>query len=107
MWFDDGLDAESVRRALGHTDIKTTLGLYTHMMKGGQAKLAESMGRRMDESRASRKPGSWAGFEACTLPDRTVPKRAAERASRQESSEAPGSSEPRASPPPAAAATGV
>ena len=50
MWFDDGLDAESVRRALGHTDIKTTLGLYAHMMKGGAAKLAESMGRRMEAS---------------------------------------------------------
>ncbi|MEO8425462.1 MAG: site-specific integrase [Actinomycetota bacterium] len=47
MWFDDGMDAESVRRALGHTDIKTTLGLYAHMLKGGAAKLADSMARRM------------------------------------------------------------
>ena len=47
MWLDDGMDAESVRQALGHTDIKTTLGLYAHMLKGGAAKLAESMGRRM------------------------------------------------------------
>ena len=31
MWFDDGMDAESVRRALGHTDIRTTLGIYTHL----------------------------------------------------------------------------
>ncbi len=48
MWFDDGMDAESVRRALGHSDIKTTLGLYAHMLKGGAAKLAESMSRRME-----------------------------------------------------------
>lgn len=47
LWFDDGMDAESVRRALGHTDIKTTLGLYAHMLKGGAAKLADSMARRM------------------------------------------------------------
>ncbi len=50
MWFDDGMDPESVRRALGHSDIKTTLGLYAHMLKGGAAKLAESMERRMNGS---------------------------------------------------------
>lgn len=48
MWFDDGMDAESVRQALGHSDIKTALGLYAHMLRGGQAKLAESMERRMN-----------------------------------------------------------
>jgi integrase len=48
LWFDDGMDAESVRQALGHSDIKTTLGLYSHMLKGGQAKLAESMARRIE-----------------------------------------------------------
>ncbi len=51
MWFDDGMDAESVRSALGHSDIKTTLGLYAHMLKGGAAKLAESMERRIEASR--------------------------------------------------------
>ncbi len=51
MWFDDGMDAESVRQALGHSDIKTTLGLYAHMLKGGQARLAESMERRIETSR--------------------------------------------------------
>lgn len=50
LWFDDGADPESVRRALGHSDIKITLGLYAHMLKGGAAKLAESMGRRMEGS---------------------------------------------------------
>jgi integrase len=48
MWFDDSMDAESVRRALGHSDIKTTLGLYAHMLKGGAAKLAQSMEGRMN-----------------------------------------------------------
>jgi integrase len=47
LWFDDGLDPESVRAALGHSNIQTTLGLYAHLLKGGRAKLAESMGRRM------------------------------------------------------------
>ena len=51
LWFDDGMDAESVRAALGHSDIKTTLGLYAHMLKGGAAKLAESMERRIEEYR--------------------------------------------------------
>ncbi len=46
MWFDDGIDAESVRQALGHSDIRTTLGLYAHMLKGGGAKMAASMERR-------------------------------------------------------------
>jgi integrase len=50
LWFADGMDAESVRVALGHTDIKTTLGLYAHMLKGGKARLAESMARRMGGS---------------------------------------------------------
>jgi integrase len=52
MWFDDGADAESVRAALGHSDIKITLGLYAHMLKGGRAKLADSMARRMVDSGA-------------------------------------------------------
>jgi site-specific recombinase XerD len=52
LWFDDGMDAESVRQVLGHSDIKTTLGLYAHTLKGGQAKLAESMERRIETSRS-------------------------------------------------------
>jgi integrase len=48
LWFADGMDAESVRSALGHADIQTTLGLYAHMMKGGKARLAASMERRMN-----------------------------------------------------------
>lgn len=58
MWFDDGMDAASVRRALGHSDIKITLGLYAHMLKGGQARLAESMERRMDGDESNRNPVS-------------------------------------------------
>jgi hypothetical protein len=45
------MDAESVRSALGHSDIRTTLGLYAHMLKGGAEKLAESMERRIEASR--------------------------------------------------------
>jgi site-specific recombinase XerD len=52
MWFDDGADAESVRSALGHSDIKITLGLYAHMLRGGRARLAESMARRMNGAAA-------------------------------------------------------
>ena len=47
LWIDDGADPESVRRALGHSDIKITLGLYRHMFSYGAANLAESMERRI------------------------------------------------------------
>ena len=51
LWIDDGADPESVRRALGHSDIKITLGLYGHMFSYGAAKLAESMERRIEKYR--------------------------------------------------------
>jgi len=47
MWLDEGVDPGSVRRALGHRDIKITLGLYAHMIKGSAVRLAESVCRRM------------------------------------------------------------
>jgi site-specific recombinase XerD len=49
LWIDNGADPESVRRALGHSDIKTTSGIYGHMFSYGAAKLAESMGRRIEQ----------------------------------------------------------
>lgn len=51
LWIEDGASPVDVSRMIGHSDVSTTLGLYTHLFTYGGEALAESMERRREEHR--------------------------------------------------------
>jgi integrase len=51
MWVADGASPTDVQHMVGHTDIKVTLGQYSHLFEYGGQELADSMERRREEHR--------------------------------------------------------
>jgi integrase len=51
LWIADGASPLDVQRAVGHSDVGTTLSQYSHLFTWGGGALAESMERRRAQHR--------------------------------------------------------
>lgn len=56
LLYEAGVDLKSAQRILGHSDIETTMEIYTHLTKKKEAQAIDSINRHFESTYIHKKP---------------------------------------------------